>query len=491
MPILDINLVLLIVFVVWHYALRCGYISDDHAAIAQRFDIIPDEEKKDRGESFWVKRFNDGIVMFYQTRFFWALGLRKLPFFWHLFSLGVHLANTYLLYILISPIVGVDKSLFACVFWAINPMLNQNVVWISGRPYLFGTFFALVSLICWNNPLVFIPFYMLAVITNISIFFVPVLAFAMHPHSWQAKLYLLSMFTCAAPFLAWKFHKRFMGGLVIDRENFNFKWRKFFTFCRVFVYYIWCLFVPVRMGWYHQAGFRYNEKWEKFNYLTLIGVICVLLAVFHFKLAGWWYLLGILPNSNVYATNSFLQDRYTYFASIGIALIFAPLFIHYPAIFYCILTFYGTRAYMYSRQLKNDETLYRENWRNHPRSDYAINNLSYFLIQQKRLDEARVVIERGLNINQANKMLWYNLGITYAGQGHFANDEGKFRFIKAIECWKKCLQYEPRWAKPAEDMKKLIQILIDNKVLTLEKNNASPHGIAIQVPAFKDFKEAE
>ncbi len=480
MPVMNIELVLLITFIAWHYSLFCGFISDDHAAVDQRKDIIPDEEKKDRGESFWVKRFNDGIVMFYQTRIFWALHLKK-PFFWHLLSLGVHLANTYLLYIFLVPVVGYNMALYSVAFWAINPMLNQNIVWVSGRPYLFGTFLALIAMNGWHNPICFMPFYMLAVITNISIFFVPILMWLIFPHEWQTILYIGLMFAGGLPFIVWKFHKRFMGGLVIDRDNFNFKIRKFNTVARIVLYYLWTLFVPVRMGWYHQAGFRYNEKWEKFNYLNFLGYIAIAVMVFYFKLPGYWFMLGFLPNSNIYATNSFLQDRYLYFCSIGVGLLVAPLLAKYPALFYCAMTFYVTRAYMYSRQLKDDESLYRENWRNHPKSDYAINNLSFFLIQQHRYEEARVVILRGLNINNANKMLWYNLGITYAAEGHFNNDEGKFRFIKSIECWKKCLEIEPRWAKPAEDLKKVMQLLFDNKVLTLNKDD-SAGGLSISVP---------
>lgn len=484
MPTIDINLVLGLTFLAWHYALFCGYISDDHAAVAQRQDIIPDSEKVDRGESFWVKRFNDGIVMFYHTRIMWALGFKNMPFFWHAFSLIVHLLNVYLLQMFLEPIIGHQASLYASAFWGVNPMLNQNVVWISGRPYAFGLFFALIALNCWFNPLVFIPFYMLAVITNISIFFVPIIIFLIH-QEWQTKLYLLIMLLGAFPFLIWKFNKRFTKGLVIDRENFKFRPRKINVFAKMILYYTWTLFVPVRMGWYHQAGFRYNEKWEKFNYLTLVGYIMLIALVFYFKLPGWIFLFGLIPVSNIFATNSFLQDRYLYFASIGIAMIVSSFMNEW--IFIALMTFYITRTYMYSRHLKDDEKLYRENWRNHPKSDYAINNLSYFLIQQKRYEEARVVIERGLNIDQGNKMLWYNLGITHAAQGHFNNDEGKFKFIKALDCWKTCLRIEPRWTKPANDLKSLIKLLIEKKVLTL--NQGESNGASIDLPNLVGVKE--
>jgi hypothetical protein len=87
-----------------------------------------------------------------------------------------------------------------------------------------------------------------------------------------------------------------------------------------------------------------------------------------------------------------------------------------------------------------------------------------------------------------NKMLWYNLGITYAAQGNFSNDEGKFKFIKALDCWKMCLQIEPRWAKPANDLKKLIKMLVDNKVITMDKKEGVP-GVQISVPNLTGMKE--
>ncbi len=490
MPTIEINHVLWAVAFAWHYSLFCGFISDDHAAVAQRKDIIPDEEKKDRGESFWVKRFNDGIVMFYITRFFWALGFKNIPFPWHLFSLAVHVLNVWLLYLFLGPIVGYDIAMYTGAFWGVIPMLNQNVVWISGRPYLFGVFFAFVAMIGWQDPLCFTAFYLLAVVTNISIFFVPVLIFMIHPDAWQAKLYLGVMTLGALPFLVWKFNKRFVGGLVIDRDNFSLKKRKINTLMRMVLYYVWATFVPVRMGWYHQQGFRYNERWEKFNYLTLAGFILTALFIFYFKLPGWWFLLGLIPVANIYATNSFLQDRYLYFCSIGISLMIAPFLAEYPALFFITMTFYITRSYMYSRHMKNDEALYRENCRNHPKSDYARNNLVFFLIQKKRFQEAQVEALHGLEINRTNKMLWYNLGITWAAMGHFNNDEGKFRFLRAIDCWKVALQLEPRWAKPANDMRSLINLLVERKVLTVTPEDGTD-GFSITVPAIPGITTQE
>jgi len=469
------------IFIVWHYALRCGFISDDHAAVAQRKDIIPDGEKHPMKKSYWVHVFDQGIVMFYLNKVMDMLHIRKSPFAWHLFLLGIHLLNSYLLFLLLTPLLGEGIAIMAMVIWAINPMLNQTVVWVSGRPYTIAVCLALLTLLNWNQPLIALPLYALAVITNVSIVFVPVLIKVLYPDAWQSNLYLILAFALAIPFILWKFKMRFAKALVIDRENFRFKKRRINNLARVYAYYVWTLCVPVRMGWYHQAGFRYNPAWDKFNIWTLVGygLVCLFVRQGFF---GYWFLLGLLPNMNVVVTNSYLQDRYTYFGSIGLACILAPILYQYPYAFVAVCTFYGTRAYMYTRQLLNDETMYRENWRNHPFSDYAVNNLSFFLIQQKRFPEARVMILRALESTKDNKMLWYNLGVTFAAQGHLRTDEGKFYFLRAVDAWKMALQIEPRWRKPAEDLQKLIKILLEHKVITTDVNKANKGMPVINIP---------
>ena len=79
-------------------------------------------------------------------------------------------------------------------------------------------------------------------------------------------------------------------------------------------------------------------------------------------------------------------------------------------------------------------------------------------------------------------MLWYNLGVTFAAQGHLRTDEGKFYFLRAVDAWKMALQIEPRWRKPAEDLQRLIKILLDNKVITTDVNKANTGMPVINIP---------
>ena len=60
---IPIEYILAISAFTWHYALLCGFISDDHASIAQRVDIIPEGEKNPVKEKRLIKILNDGIVI--------------------------------------------------------------------------------------------------------------------------------------------------------------------------------------------------------------------------------------------------------------------------------------------------------------------------------------------------------------------------------------------------------------------------------------------
>lgn len=478
---LNIQFVLLVVAVAWHYVLFCGFVSDDHAVIENRKDIIPDSEKIDRREKKLVKIFNDGVIMYFANRTLWRL-FGKWPAGWHLFSYLIHLLNTFLFYRVLAGITTEPIALSAALLWGVNPMLNQVAGWCSGRPYGISASLALTALLFWDKPGIVLPCYSLGVITNMSVALLPFIIKAIHGPTWQTSLYFWYI-VGMTPFILWKFTRRFaQNALALDRENFHFRYKRFNCLARLLAYYTASLLFPVKMGWYHEAGFRYNKKWDGFNIWALAGYALAFWLCWAKWPQGSWYLLALLPNMNLFATNSFIQDRYVYFASMGLAWLGAEYLALYPMVIIAIAAIYASKTYGYTRHMVDDEHLYRENWRNHPASDYALNNLGFFTIQKRQYDEARCYTLRGLAIDRENRLLWYNLGITWAAKGHLGNDEGRLNFMRAIDCWKMCLQIEPRWAKPAEDMNKLIQYLVNNKVLTLQPQEAASKTPVITAP---------
>jgi tetratricopeptide (TPR) repeat protein len=69
------------------------------------------------------------------------------PFIYRLDNLLLHSANALLLYALLRRLdFGPRAVVFACLFFAINPLKVEPVVWVTGRKDLLSSFFCLLSL---------------------------------------------------------------------------------------------------------------------------------------------------------------------------------------------------------------------------------------------------------------------------------------------------------------------------------------------------------
>jgi len=103
--------------------------------------------------------YSGGAIKVQQAHYrplFWAsLGLDRLvwgttPFGYHLTNLLLHMANACLLYRLLStllsrPLVASAISLL----WALHPIQTEAVAWVSGRVVIVATLFLLIGLVTW------------------------------------------------------------------------------------------------------------------------------------------------------------------------------------------------------------------------------------------------------------------------------------------------------------------------------------------------------
>ena len=68
---------------------------------------------------------------------------------WHIDNLALHLACAWLFWRLVAPWLGAAPAALAALLFAASPLLEENVVWISGRSGSLGCLFGLISLLCW------------------------------------------------------------------------------------------------------------------------------------------------------------------------------------------------------------------------------------------------------------------------------------------------------------------------------------------------------
>lgn len=68
---------------------------------------------------------------------------------WHLVNLALHQACAWLFWLLVSRWLGAWPAALAALLFAASPLLQENVIWISGRSGMLGCLFGLISLLCF------------------------------------------------------------------------------------------------------------------------------------------------------------------------------------------------------------------------------------------------------------------------------------------------------------------------------------------------------
>lgn len=140
---------LLVIMTVYLPTLNFGFLNFDDVDVLNRIN--------NRFNSFQLKKL---FFFSYSKQYYrpllelicymdYALWGQSLPA-WHITNYLLHLANASLVYLISQQWLLSDKNKtnFATVsmlFFALNPMTCESVVWISGRSDLAGTFFALIA----------------------------------------------------------------------------------------------------------------------------------------------------------------------------------------------------------------------------------------------------------------------------------------------------------------------------------------------------------
>jgi Tfp pilus assembly protein PilF len=73
------------------------------------------------------------------------------PAVYHVSNLGIHLANTALDYLVLSPLISSGPALLVALLAGVSPGALYSAGWISGRTDLWVTFFSLIFLLLWQR----------------------------------------------------------------------------------------------------------------------------------------------------------------------------------------------------------------------------------------------------------------------------------------------------------------------------------------------------
>lgn len=259
------------------------------------------------------------------------------PFGYHLVNILLHASAALLVFLFLSPIVPSQRvALIAALLFAVHPVQMETVSLAVERKTLLSGVFCLVTLIAYQRwkgtaarryyAVALGAFFLGALSKAMAVSLPPILllydyVFLGRPLRWLEKLPFAAIalaVSCAA--VAGHAHQGVLaaphGGTVLTHV---------LIVGRATLEYVTSLFLPLDLApvYYYPRSMIYDPL--NFLAVALIAFTCVYVAL-NRRRYPWsffclaWFLLMLLPESNIVPLAQLRADRYMYLPSVGFAL---------------------------------------------------------------------------------------------------------------------------------------------------------------------------
>ena len=463
--VLAIALVVL-TFLAYLPALRCGYIWDDDAYVTKN----PLLTAPDGLERIWFSAHHQSqyFPLVYTTlRFEHALwGLH--PFGYHFVNIGLHALNALLVWTVLKRL-ALPGAWLAAAIWAVHPVNVESVAWITELKNTQSTLLYLLAVLAWIQfttreterrwrfyglALGLLALALLSKTTACTLPAALVLVLWLQNEPINARRLLQ-----VAPFAAlgvamgllsvwWEAHL----GNYLKVLNYSFNG---IDRALIATHALW--FYAGKLVWPTNLTFSY-PRWEinwrePLQYIWLTGCVVVAMllwwrrralgrapvAAVVFFVATLSPLLGFIPLYTFRYT--FVADHYQYVASICLIALIAAVVssravvarlgaIVPGALSICLLVTLGALTWHQTHAYRNEETLWRDTIAKNPASWMASNNLAGMLLESGRTSEALEEAEQTLRIKPDCAEGHYNIGNVLVSMGKV--DEGIGHYEQAL-----------------------------------------------------------
>lgn len=451
-----ILLLVVAVFAVYLNTLGNGFVSDDR-------DLPLDYQK----QTYWQKIFQPKTVYRIPIIFHYLDSLGGLaPWRYHLTNLLLHAAATLLVYFFLSYRLSALTAFLASLLFAVHPLHTDAVAWIVSRSYLLFTIFTLLSFILYlqstteggalknrRRYLLSLLFYVFAfesrwaepVIFPVLLLFYD-FCFRHLKRTWQLIAPYVLLDLTYLLFLINAFQKRVaetsltLSGSVDWNNPLPQIPIAVITYLKLFIW-------PLDLTFYHED--LTVGPLSFLLYLVLFLVFLSLIVYLYFKNKTLFFFLALFLLSLLYTFTPLriawaIAERYTYFGSLGLAAVFASLFV--PAtknttvrtillvIFTNLLLLYAARTVIRNFDWQNEDTLWVATVKTSPTSSKAWNNMGDYYARQGDLNASLNAFLRATQLNPTYADAWHNAGNTLM---LLKRDE------EALAYFQKAAQYNP------------------------------------------------
>ncbi len=495
----NLLLIPLVGFLVYLNALHGEFVWDD-------FNLVV-YNKLIQSFAYWPQFFTQGLLAGIQESASFYRPLQTLTyavdyFFWKENPFGYHLTNTLLhtgvavlTYFFVRRI-GKDErvAFWAAAMFVVHPVHVEAVSYISGRADLLAAGFMLFSLLLADQVrtrIWSIGLFALALLSKEQALIFPALLllcdFYLKKKIQISKIipYLL----VAGVYLFWRFNfVESMRATALADTKFIDRLLGFFV---AMAEYPRLLFLPFNLHMeYGRPAFSMSD------YRVWVGAGVTAAMIFYIvknssaRPIGFfcvaWYLLLILPQSNLFPINAYMAEHWLYLPSIGFFILLADL-VHFtqfvvgdersttkiwwsadqvrfyavrskgltPALLLAGLTiFYSVLTMQQNRVWADAVTLNRHTLKYSSTNPGLLINLSHAYKNLGRPTEAIDILKKSLEIEPNNPDAYYNLANAYKETGDSE---------KAISMYRKVVEIEPRHAKAWNNLGTVYQKLGRNR----------------------------
>lgn len=393
----------------------------------------------------------------------WRLDVRG----YHLTAVLLHILVAVSLYLLINALFDNRiLAFFTSILFVAHPIHTEAVSYLSGRADPLCTLFILLSFFFYirnissGRPMWYILAFLSYIVACLSKEYSLILpALLLLYHFTFKKEIRISKF---APILVVTLIYIFLRATILKfpLSEGLYPSSLFQRLPGVFVAildYLRLLFLPFSL--HMEYGFR---LFSFANPKVILGIVALSsLLIYATKernnelvfFAISWFLITLLPVSNLYPINAYMAEHWLYLPSVGFFLILAKglerlhnseRFRFLAIVFVVILlAFHSFLTIRQNNYWKNAVIFYERTLRYAPQKDRIYNNLGISYLATGNYNEAIKAFQKTVEANPKHKGVYNNLGIAYSR----INEQGK-----AIEAYKKAIAVNPNVAQPYNNL---------------------------------------
>lgn len=400
------------------------------------------------------------------------------PVFYHSLSIFFHLSATFLVYLFINRLTRNNKlAIITSLLFGLHPIHTESVDFATASFDLPAVLFLFISLIflmdSWGIKVnlwkyaVSILTAMLAYLSGESVLVLPLLVLVLirilKPED-TLKKYLWS-----APYFF------MLGGYFILRfavynlavraspfgQNISLLW---VLMLKAWWLYIQLLFLPINLQVIHQVIADTVNNTFFLSYIDLPAIVGILIIIGLFwgilffrrrhpiiSFSFLWFVLTMLPFSNLYPSNTSVAERYLYLPSLAFCLavvysgraFYRRLILKYPVVeikkiciflLIAVCSFYFIRTQIRNSDWKNSIVLWEKAVQDTPGSSLAFNNLAKAYSFAGDNSKAEDAFQSSIRINPGQSLVYNNLGQIKMFEG---------KYDQALELTQKAVDLKP------------------------------------------------